>query len=202
MHKLEMFFDCSSPWTWLGFESLQQMLPRVSCEVVYRPFLVGGVFNAVNPSVYQNREKPVPAKQKYYGKDLQDWARHVGVQIGTPPVFPVNSVKVMRGAFFALEQDCLVPYARAFFTAYWRELKDISQSEVIAPIVTDLGFDVERFFSAIESTSYKDRLRANAEELIERGGFGSPTFFIDGTDMYFGNDRLPLIEARLKSRSV
>ena len=202
MHKLEMFFDCSSPWTWLGFESLQQMLPRVSCEVVYRPFLVGGVFNAVNPSVYQNREKPVPAKQKYYGKDLQDWARHVGVQIGTPPVFPVNSVKVMRGAFFALEQDCLVPYARAFFTAYWRELKDISQSEVIAPIVMDLGLDVERFFSAIESTSYKDRLRANAEELIERGGFGSPTFFIDGTDMYFGNDRLPLIEARLKSRSV
>ncbi len=202
MHKLEMFFDCSSPWTWLGFESLQQMLPRVSCEVVYRPFLVGGVFNAVNPSVYQNREKPVPAKQKYYGKDLQDWARHVGVQIGTPPVFPVNSVKVMRGAFFALEQDCLVPYARAFFTAYWRELKDISQSEVIAPIVMDLGLDVERFFSAIESTSYKDRLRANTEELIERGGFGSPTFFIDGTDMYFGNDRLPLIEARLKSRSV
>ena len=202
MHKLEMFFDCSSPWTWLGFESLQQMLPRVSCEVVYRPFLVGGVFNAVNPSVYQNREKPVPAKQKYYGKDLQDWARHVGVEIGSPPVFPVNSVKVMRGAFFALEQDCLVPYARAFFTAYWRELKDISQSEVIAPIVMDLGLDVERFFSAIESTSYKDRLRANTEELIERGGFGSPTFFIDGTDMYFGNDRLPLIEARLKSRSV
>lgn len=202
MHKLEMFFDCSSPWTWLGFESLQQMLSRVSCEVVYRPFLVGGVFNAVNPSVYQNREKPVPAKQKYYGKDLQDWARHVGVEIGSPSVFPVNSVKVMRGAFFALEQDCLVPYARAFFTAYWRELKDISQSEVIAPIVMDLGLDVERFFSAIESTSYKDRLRANTEELIERGGFGSPTFFIDGTDMYFGNDRLPLIEARLKSRTL
>lgn len=202
MHKLEMFFDCSSPWTWLGFESLQQMLSRVSCEVVYRPFLVGGVFNAVNPSVYQNREKPVPAKQKYYGKDLQDWARHVGVEIGSPSVFPVNSVKVMRGAFFALEQDCLVPYARAFFTAYWRELKDISQSEVIAPIVMDLGLDVERFFSAIESVSYKDRLRANTEELIERGGFGSPTFFIDGTDMYFGNDRLPLIEARLKSRTL
>ena len=202
MHKLEMFFDLSSPWTWLGFESLQQMQSRVSCEVVYRPFLVGGVFNAVNPSVYQIREKPVPAKQKYYGKDLQDWARHVGVEIGSPPVFPVNSVKVMRGAFFALEQDCLVPFARAFFAAYWRELKDISQSEVIAAIVMDLGLDVERFFSAIESKPYKDRLRANTEELIERGGFGSPTFFIDGTDMYFGNDRLPLIEARLKSRSV
>jgi len=201
MHKLEMFFDCSSPWTWLGFESLQQMLPRVACEVVYRPFLVGGVFNAVNPSVYQNREKPVPAKQKYYSKDLQDWASYVGVEIGSPPVFPVNSVKVMRGAFFALEQDCLVPYARAFFTAYWRELKDISKPDVIEPIVTNLGLDAQRFFTAIESVSYKDRLRSNTDELIKRGGFGSPTFFIDGTDMYFGNDRLPLIEARLRSRS-
>ncbi len=202
MHKLEMFFDCSSPWTWLGFESLQQILPRLSCQVVYRPFLVGGVFNTVNPSVYQNREKPVPAKQKYYTKDLQDWARYVGVEIGNPPVFPVNSVKVMRGAFFALEQDCLVPYARAFFSAYWRELKDISQSETIAPIVANLGLNVEQFFSAIDSAPYKDRLRANTEELIKRGGFGSPTFFIDDTDMYFGNDRLPLIEARLKLQSA
>ncbi len=202
MHKLEMFFDCSSPWTWLGFESLQQILPRLSCEVVYRPFLVGGVFNSVNPSVYQNRENPVPAKQKYYNKDLQDWARLIGVEIGNPPVFPVNSVKVMRGAFFALERDCLVPYARAFFAAYWRELKDISQPGIIAPIIAGLGLNVEQFFSAIDSAPYKDRLRANTQELIERGGFGSPTFFIDETDMYFGNDRLPLIEARLKLQSA
>lgn len=199
MRKLEMFFDCSSPWTWLGFESLQRILPHTPCQVVYRPFLVGGVFNAVNPSVYQNREKPVPAKQKYYAKDLQDWARHVGIEIGSPPVFPVNSVKVMRGAFFALEQDCLVPYARAFFTAYWRELKDISQTEIIAPIVAELGLNTEKFFAAIDSPPYKERLRSNTDELIRRGGFGSPTFFIDDTDMYFGNDRMPLIETRLRS---
>jgi len=199
MHKLEMFFDCSSPWTWLGFESLQQILPRTTCQVVYRPFLVGGVFNAVNPSVYQNREKPVPAKQNYYTKDLQDWARHVGIEIGRPTVFPVNSVKVMRGAFLAIEQDCLAPYARAFFSAYWRELKDISQPEIIASIVADLGLDVEKFFTAIDSAPYKDRLRANTEELIARGGFGSPTFFVDATDMYFGNDRMLLVESRLKS---
>lgn len=198
MHTLELFFDCSSPWTYLGFESLQQMLARTPAEVVYRPFLVGGVFNAVNPSVYQNRENPVPAKQKYYGKDLQDWARFVGVRIGSPPVFPVNSVKVMRGAFFAEEHGCLVPYARAFFAAYWTDLLDISQPEVMAPIIERLGLPVAAFFTAIDTAPYKDRLRANTEELIRRGGFGSPTFFIDGTDMYFGNDRIPLIEARLK----
>lgn len=199
MHTLEMFFDCSSPWTYLGFESLQQMLVRTPVQVTYRPFLVGGVFNAVNPSVYQNREKPVPAKSRYYAKDLQDWAKYVGVQIGSPPVFPVNSVKVMRGAFFADEQGCLVPYARAFFSAYWTHLADISQPDVIRPIVAGLNLDPEAFFAAIESAPYKDRLRANTEELINRGGFGSPTYFIDGDDMYFGNDRMALIEARLRT---
>lgn len=198
MHKLEMFFDCSSPWTYLGFESLQQMLSRTPVDVSYRPFLVGGVFNAVNPSVYQNREKPVPAKAKYYAKDLQDWARHAGIRIGTPPVFPVNSVKVMRGAFYAEEQGCLVPYARAFFSAYWTDLADISRIDVIRPIVQRLGLDADDYFAAIDSAPYKDRLRANTEELIRRGGFGSPTYFIDGDDMYFGNDRMTLVEARLR----
>jgi len=57
------------------------------------------VFNQVNPSVYENRANPVPAKARYYSKDLRDWAHYVGVAIGQPPVFPVNSVKAMRGAF-------------------------------------------------------------------------------------------------------
>jgi 2-hydroxychromene-2-carboxylate isomerase len=198
MHTLEMFLDCSSPWTYLGFESLQQVLQQTQADVHYRPFLVGGVFNTVNPSVYQNREKPVPAKARYYNKDLQDWARYVGIRIGSPSVFPVNSVKVMRGAFFAEEQGALVPYLRAFFAAYWTDLKDISQLEVIAPIVHSLGLDTGAYLRAIDSAAYKDRLRANTDELIQRGGFGSPTFFVDTTDMYFGNDRLPLIEAQLQ----
>ena len=198
MHTLELFFDCSSPWTYLGFEALQQMLPRTPCAVVYRPFLVGGVFNTVNPSVYQNRQHPIPAKQAYYAKDLRDWARHVGIRIGNPPVFPVNSVKVMRGAFYALEQGGLVPYARAFFAAYWQDLRDISNDAVIADVSRQLGLDTDALFAAVASQINKDRLRANTDELIQRGGFGSPTFFIDRDDMYFGNDRMPLIEARLR----
>ncbi|MEP4193907.1 MAG: DsbA family protein, partial [Sneathiella sp.] len=82
-------------------EKLKERHP--DAQVQYRPFLVGGVFNAVNPSVYNNRDNPVPAKQNYTKKDMQDWARIVGVEIGQPPVFPVNSVKAMRGAFAAEE---------------------------------------------------------------------------------------------------
>lgn len=198
MHKLEFFFDCSSPWTYLGFESLQTMAERhPELEIIYRPFLVGGVFNTVNPSVYNNRENPVIPKMRYSKKDMQDWAQFVGIEIGQPPVFPVNSVKAMRGAFVALEQDCLVTYGRAVFKRYWTDLADISQLDVLEDIVNEVGLDSEDFFSKINDQSYKDKLKDTTDELIARGGFGSPTMYLDGQDMYFGNDRFPLIEAKL-----
>lgn len=198
MHKLEFFFDCSSPWTYLAFESIQEIAERDDVEFEWRPFLVGGVFNTINPTVYESRSKPVPAKARYTAKDMQDWADFVGVKIIWPqPVFPVNSVKVMRGAFYAIEEKCLVAYARRAFQSYWSESKDISQDEEIHKIVRDVGMNEDEFFRRISQPEYKDELRANTDELIERGGFGTPTLFIDGEDMYFGNDRLPLIERKL-----
>ena len=197
MHTLEFFFDCSSPWTYLAFESVQKIRSRIDFNIVWRPILVGGVFNQVNPSVYENRAKPVPVKARYYQKDLQDWAHYVGITIGQPPVFPVNSVKAMRGAFVALEHGCLEAYAHRVFHRYWGELADISQDDVLSGIVTACGLRVDEFFDKIGTATYKDRLRINTEELMKRGGFGSPTMFLDGDDMFFGNDRLQLIEAKL-----
>ncbi len=199
MSRIEFFFDCSSPWTYLAFESVQEVAAHPQVDLQWRPILVGGIFNKVNPSVYENRANPVPAKQRYYQKDLQDWAEYAGVQIGAPPVFPVNSVKVMRGAFVALEEGLLVPYARLAFQRYWSELRDISQTDEVTAIAADAGLDVDAFWAKIESQPYKDKLRDNTEELMSRGGFGSPTYFIDGEDMLFGNDRIMLLKHKLFS---
>lgn len=200
MARLEFFFDCSSPWTYLAFHRIEDVCRETDAELVWRPILVGGVFNSVNASVYEQREKPVPAKARYYAKDLRDWARSYGLRIGQPSVFPVNSVKAMRGAFFALERDLLPQYARAIFEAYWGELLDISQDAVLRPIVTRLGLPVDEFFARIAAPEYKARLRENTDDLIARGGFGSPTMFVNGTDMYFGNDRLGLVREALQAK--
>lgn len=156
MHQLEFFFDCSSPWTYLAFERAYALFDDSDVEIVWRPILVGGVFNAVNPGVYETRANPVPAKLAYQQKDLQDWARLAGLDIGQPPVFPVNSVKAMRGAFFALEHDALVAYARAVFKRYWSDLADISDDAELGTIVDDVGLPVAAFFDAIADQRYKD----------------------------------------------
>lgn len=207
-HRLEFFFDCSSPWTYLAFHRIQDVLHDTGAEVVWRPVLVGGVFNAVNRSLYENRSRMSAAmaeddasgagrKARYYVKDLADWARFCGIRLGQPKVFPVNSVRAMRGCFVAAEHDRLVPFARAVFEAYWGDLEDISSPEVLGRVAARAGVDAGELLAKVEEPAYKDRLRASTDELIARGGFGSPTMFVDGTDMYFGNDRLELVRAAL-----
>jgi 2-hydroxychromene-2-carboxylate isomerase len=200
MAKLEFFFDCSSPWTYLAFHRIEDLAREAAAELVWRPILVGGVFNQVNPDVYEQRAKPNPRKARYYVKDLGDWADFCGLRIGQPPVFPVNSVKAMRGVFVAEEHGCVSPYVRSVFEVYWGDLEDISRDEILAGIVDRVGLDRDEFFEKTSSPPYKAKLWANTEELIERGGFGSPTLFVDGDDMYFGNDRLPLVSAALRRR--
>ena len=99
----------------------------------------------------------------------------------------------MRGAFLAIDAGCLVPYARRVFELYWGELRDISQDDVLRAAVEAVEMDVDGFFSGIAEQETKDRLRANTDEVMKRGGFGSPTMFVNGDDMYFGNDRIPLV---------
>ena len=198
MSRIECFFDCSSPWTYLGFHNLQPLAAELGVTVRWRPFLVGGVFNAVNPSVYAARENPVPVKARYQLKNLGDWARLAGLRIVFPPsVFPVNSVKAMRGCLLLERSGRLVEFARATFEAYFGENLDISQDAVLADLCVRIGVDPQWFLAGIAEPEIKAQLKANTDELIERGGFGSPTIFVDGEDMYFGNDALPLVRAAL-----
>ena len=137
---LDFYFDCSSPWTYLAFHAIQPLAAEVGAEIAWKPILVGGVFNTVNQTVYDNRAKPNPLKQAYMLKDLADWARLYNLAIVFPPkVFPVNSVKCMRGAFVALDEGKLVPYATAAFQAYWGGDRDLSKEDVLADIAQQAG---------------------------------------------------------------
>jgi 2-hydroxychromene-2-carboxylate isomerase len=198
---IEFFFDCSSPWTYLAFHNIQPIAQKYNVPIIWRPVLVGGIFNAVNPSVYNSRNTPVPAKQRYSAKDLQDWARSAGLKIKMPPtVFPVNAVKSMRGCIVADREGKLLPFATACFEAYWGDDADISKDDVLTKICQSVRMDPEKFFAGISEQAVKDQLKANTDEVIARGGYGSPTMFVDKTDMYFGNDRLPLLREAVERK--
>ncbi len=200
---IEFFFDCSSPWTYLAFRNIQILASDMKVAIAWKPVLVGGIFNSVNKAMYTSREDTSTPKNRYAMKDLQDCARATGVSIIFPPkVFPVNSVKVMRGCLWiaqdAAAQAHYTTFVEATFAAYFTRQEDISQDEVLAAICRQTGIDADAFLAGISRADIKEALKANTDEVIRRGGFGSPTFFV-GDDMYFGNDRLPLVKAALEA---
>ena len=173
--------------------------------VIWKPIIVGGVFNKVNMPVYANRANPpVPRKAEYTVKDMQDWARYSGLIINHPPKcgHPVNAVKCMRGCLVADDLGKLIPFATAAFEALWIDGLDLARDEVLADISRKAGIDPDWLLAQIARPEVKERLWANTNELMDRNGFGSPTIFVDDTDMYFGNDRLTLVEFAVKQRQA
>ena len=196
--KLEFFFDCSSPWTYLAFHNVLPFAKEMDIEIDWKPILVGGIFNTINPSVYESRSNPVKVKARYHYKDMMDWARVAGLDIKFPPrIFPINSVKAMRACLVLKDGGLMVPFATKVFEEYWSAEKDIADDAVLREILGSVGADAETILADIQTQEIKDRLKANTQEVMDRGGFGSPTMFL-GDDMYFGNDRLPLVKAAIE----
>ena len=197
-HKMiDFYFDVSSPWTYLAFRNIQPLALQLNASISWRPVLVGGIFNTVNQRMYASREDSNSPRNRYILKDLQDCARQTGLNIVFPPrVFPVNSVKAMRGCIWltqnAQSKHHLLAFIEASFAAYFTQQEDISQDDVLADICRDLGIDAAAFAEGIMQPDIKQVLKANTDEAIARGAFGVPSFFV-GDDMYFGNDRLDLL---------
>jgi len=202
-HKLDFYFDCSSPYTYLAFERVQPLAAEFGVDIVWKPILVGGIFNAVNPGVefFKTMGRRPQRKTDYMVKDMADWAALTNVEIHFPPAgHPVNSVKAMRACIVLEPYGKLVSFARATFRAYFGRQELISEDAVLARLCEEIDVDPKWLLEQIALPGVKAALRANVDEAIARGAFGSPTMYLDGSDMYFGQDRLPLLREKLRGK--
>jgi 2-hydroxychromene-2-carboxylate isomerase len=198
--RVEFFYDLSSPWTYLAFTNLWPLLERTGEQAVLRPILVGGVFNAVNQAVYAAREQSDNRKLKHSWRLLKDWAALAGVEMNFPSQWhPAKSVHAMRMACaLAEEQSALARFSLAAFESYFGRQENLDDPDVLVAVANAAGLDGAAMWARAQTDEIKGLLRANTEEVIARGGYGSPTIFVDRDRMYFGNDQLPLVEFALK----
>lgn len=183
--KVEFFFDVASPYSYLAALQVGRLAPYATVE--WRPFLIGGVFKLSGNTMPAAN----PAKGQYMFKDLQRLFAYVGAAHKFPSTFPTNSLTAMR-ALTAADPADVPALALALFKAYWAEDRNIADPEVLKAL---LG---EALVAKAGDEAVKDKLKAATEEAARRGAFGAPTFFV-GDDMYFGEDRLFLIEHALKN---
>jgi 2-hydroxychromene-2-carboxylate isomerase len=198
---LEFFWDVGSPYTYLASTQLDALRERTAAEVRWRPFLLGGVFKGVGNTMPAS----VLAKAQYMKADLRRWSARYGVKILVPPdevIFPINSLTAMRCAVAAERAGfgAGVRFAKAAFSAYWTEGRDLSQPGEVQNAAAAAGIDGATLLAASSEQAVKDELRANTEEAIRRGAFGAPALFI-GEELYWGNDRLDFVERRLRELS-
>ena len=189
---VDYYFDYCCPWTYLSFKRLIQTTTRTASEINWKPMLIADIEAEIGPKI--DSHTLYPSEVNYENKDLQDWANYCGLKITPRNEGPKNvSKKALCGAFCAIEANKITDYSRLVFDAYFGGLKDISKNNILTKIATNLELDLKGFQSAINSMQNVHQLKKNAAELVERGGFGSPTMFV-GNDMYFGSDRMPLVE--------
>jgi 2-hydroxychromene-2-carboxylate isomerase len=190
--SVEFFFDVGSPTVYLAATQLSKIAGRHGATVLWRPFLLGGVFKAtgnVSPAT-------VPAKSRYMGDDLERFARRYEVPFLFNPFFPVNTLALMRGAVAYQQQGRLDQYIEAIFSAMWVTGKNMNEPTIVAEVLDTIGIEAQEFLVAIAAQDVKDKLKNNTEEAVKRGAFGAPTFFV-GDEMFFGQDRLDFVEAAL-----
>ena len=190
--SVEFFFDVGSPTVYLAATQLSKIAGRHGATVLWRPFLLGGVFKAtgnVSPAT-------VPAKSRYMGDDLERFARRYEVPFLFNPFFPVNTLALMRGAVAYQQQGRLDQYIEAIFSAMWVTGKNMNEPTIVAEVLDTIGIEAQEFLVAIAAQDVKDKLKNNTEEAGIRGAFGAPTVFV-GDEMFFGQDLLDFVEAAL-----
>jgi len=188
---IEFFFDIASTYSYLASTQIDALGARVGVPIRWRPFLLGGVVKATG-----NRTPiEVPAKARYMLKDLNDWAELYGIPLRFPAHFPPNALPIMR-VLTAVGDEHVRPLARALFKAYWTEHANVSDAAVLAHVIDGAGYPSVELLARAQDQDVKDALRAATDEAVARGAFGAPTFFYAG-EMFWGNDRLPLLERRV-----
>jgi 2-hydroxychromene-2-carboxylate isomerase len=192
---VEFYFDVGSPAAYLAWTQLPRLASEMHAEIEYRPFLLGGVFQATG-----NRSPmEVPAKGHYLQDDLARFARRYGVPFRHNPHFPINTLTLMRGALGLQmrEPARMQPYVDAVYRAIWADAKNMNDPATVASVLQQAGFDPERLLALAADPAVKDQLKVVTQEAVARGVFGAPTFFVAG-QMFWGQDRLDFVKEALQ----
>ena len=194
MPKVEFHFDFGSPNAYLSHLVLPQIEKRTGVKFEYVPILLGGVFKLTNNRSPAESLKGIRNKPEYERLETQRFIRKHGITRYTPnPFFPVNTLNLMRGAIAALSQGVFERYVDEMYRHMWADPKKMDDPAVMRAAFEESGLDFARFAELTQTQEVKDKLLQNTERSVERGTFGSPTFFV-GNEIYFGKDRLRDVE--------
>ena len=192
--KVEFLFDFGSPNAYFCHKVIPAIEERTGVRFEYVPILLGGLFKLANNRSPMEAFAGIPNKMAYDRLEIARFVRRHGLTaFRMNPHFPVNTLKIMRGACAAQQLGVLEPYVDAVYAAMWEQQSNMADDAVITAALQAAGLDAVALLATAQQPEVKERLLQNTQAAHDRGAFGSPTFFVDG-EIWFGKDRLREVE--------
>jgi 2-hydroxychromene-2-carboxylate isomerase len=190
----QFMFDFGSPNAFLSHEAIPAIEKRTGVKFEYVPILLGGVFKATNNKSPAETLAGIKNKREFHAIETERFLKRFKVGPYTwNPFFPVNTLNLMRAAIAAQTEGVFEKYVDAAFHHMWVEPKKMDDPEVALGALTASGLDTKRLFARASEGDVKAKLIENTQSAVERGAFGSPTFFV-GNEMFFGKEQLRDVE--------
>lgn len=192
--SVEFHFDFGSPNAYLAHLAIPGVESRTGIPFKYVPVLLGGVFKATNNVSPAVSLRGIRNKPEYQRLETERFLRRYGVGAYVPnPHFPVNTLTIMRGAIVAERDGFFEHYVDEVYQHMWTKQKKMDDPDVMAQAFAESGLPVKKLIDGVQDSAVKQQLIANTESAVERGVFGSPSFFV-GEELYFGKDKLRDVE--------
>lgn len=190
----QFLFDFGSPNAFLSHEAIPAIEKRTNVKFEYVPVLLGGIFKATNNKSPAETLAGIKNKREFHELETERFVKRFGVKpYIMNPFFPVNTLNLMRAAVAAQLEGVFEKYVEAAFHHMWAEPKKMDDPEVAVKALTASGLDAAKLLARSQEPEVKAKLIENTQAAVERGAFGSPTFFV-GTEMFFGKEQLREVE--------
>ncbi len=194
----QFLFDFGSPNAFLSHEAIPAIEKRTGAKFEYVPVLLGGIFKATNNKSPAETLAGIKNKREFHALETERFLKRFGVKPYTwNPFFPVNTLNLMRGAVAAQMEGVFEKYAEAAFHHMWVEPKKMDDPDVAGKALAASGLDAAKLFARSQDADVKAKLIENTQSAVERGAFGSPTFFV-GKEMFFGKEQLREVEEMVR----
>jgi 2-hydroxychromene-2-carboxylate isomerase len=193
-------FDFGSPNAYLSHEAIPAIEKRANVKFEYVPILLGGIFKSTNNKSPAETLAGVKNKREFHQIETERFLKRFKVEPYVwNPFFPVNTLNLMRAAVAAQLEGVFEKYVEAAFHHMWREPKKMDDPEVAARALSASGLDGAKLLARAQEPEVKAKLLENTQAAVERGAFGSPTFFV-GSEMFFGKEQLREVEELASGR--
>ena len=196
----QFMFDFGSPNAFLSHEAIPAIEKRTGVKFEYVPILLGGIFKATNNKSPAETLAGVKNKREFMALETERFLKRFGVKPYTwNPFFPVNTLNLMRAAIGAQMDGVFEKYVEAAFHHMWVEPKKMDDLEVATKALTESGLDGAKLLARGQEAEVKAKLIENTQSAVERGAFGSPTFFV-GKEIFFGKEQLREVEELISGK--